>query len=208
MRNKEQLEVTDEIGLALETIEDNIQDSYKKLHSIQSQDKEFRVQYLLEMAEKYASENDVTREAAVRDLMYHEELRDTFRKIQEKMSRQKSQQMIEVWLQSGEEKIVFDTSDEVEAHILQRNKAHLQQAYDTPFAGGAMGEYLDKHGDSDFANRVLEGEFLHEVQDGDPVMRAYLETLQFPRANSENSVETNITIQEYKKFWKKQGKQQ
>ena len=89
MRNKEQLEVINEIGLTLETIEDNIQDCYKKLHSIQSQDKEFRVQYLLEMAEKYASENDVTREAAVIDLMYHEELRDTFRKIQEKMSRQK-----------------------------------------------------------------------------------------------------------------------
>ena len=154
------------------------------------------------MVEKYASENDVTKETAVRDLMYHEELRDTFRKIQEKMSRQKSQQMIEVWLQAGDEKIVFDTSDEVEAHILQRNKSHLQQAYDTPFAGGAMAEYLDKHGDSDFANRVLEGEFLHEVQDGDPVMKAYLETLQYPRANSENSVDTNITLQQYKEFWK------
>jgi len=152
------------------------------------------------MAEKYASENDVTREVSVRDLMYHEELRDTFNKIQEKIRRQKSQQMIEVWLQSGDEKIVFDTSDEVEANIRQRNKTHLQQAYDTPFAGGVMAEYLDKHGDSDFANRVLEGEFLHEVQDGDPVMRAYLETLQFPRANSENSVDTNITIKEYKEF--------
>ena len=152
------------------------------------------------MTEKYASDNDVSRETAIKDLMFHEELRDTFRKIQEKMRRQKSQQMIEVWLKAGDEKIVFDTSDEVEVHILQLNKAHLQQAYDIPFAGGAMAEYLDKHGDSDFVNRVIEGEFLHEAQDADPVMQAYLESLQYPTVNSETSVDTDITIQDYKNF--------
>ena len=51
MISKESLDITDNIGLSLETIEENIKDSYKKLHSIQTQDKEFRVQYLLEMAE-------------------------------------------------------------------------------------------------------------------------------------------------------------
>ena len=66
-----------------------------------------------------------------------------------------------------------------------------------------MVEYLDKNGDSNFANRVMEGEFLHEAQDADPVMQAYLESLQYPMVNSENSVDTKITIQDYKNFWRK-----
>ena len=74
------LGIKDSITYTKQEIEDLIRDSSDKLRSIQMLDKEFRVQHLLEIAEIYASDNDISRETATRDLLYHEELRDTFRK--------------------------------------------------------------------------------------------------------------------------------
>ena len=104
------LGIKDSITNTQQEIEDLIRDSSDKLRSIQMLDKEFRVQHLLENAEKYASDNDISRETAIRDLLYHEELRDTFRKIAERMKRQRSPQLKEVWIKNGDEKIVLDTS--------------------------------------------------------------------------------------------------
>ena len=85
--------------------------------------------------------------------------------------------MSEVWIQgnSDEDKVVYDESESVEAHLLQRNCEHLQQANNTPFANGNKSIYLGNHGISDFTDRVLNKQPFPELNDVDPVIRTYIE---------------------------------
>ena len=193
----------DSTSLTWEELEDQIHESGKTLCTIQKQDKEYRVQYLLEIAGKYASDHDISRETAIRDLLYHEELRDTFRKIAAKLKQRRSPQLTEIWIKNGDDKIVLDTSETVEEHILNRNKYHLQKANETPFACGNMSQYLGTYGDNHFVEKVLMGQETYETNESNKPMKDYLKTLQYAENVTHDSVNTNITIEEYKKFWKK-----
>jgi len=116
------------------------------------------------------------------------------------MKRQRSPQLKEVWIKNGDEKIVLDTSKTVEEHILRRNKYHLQKANETPFACGEMSKYLGKYGDSDFVERVLMEEHTYETNECNKAMSDYLTNLQYPTNIVNDSVNTEITIEDYKKF--------
>ena len=65
----------------------NFAERYNKLRQIKYQYKEHRVQYLLDMANHYAMENNITRETAIRELIIHEELRDTYQRINMKFKK-------------------------------------------------------------------------------------------------------------------------
>ena len=178
--------------------------SVERLKKVRSQDKEFRVEYLLDLAEKYSRENDISKEKAIRELLSHEDLRETYRKIDEKMNRARSPKMSTVWLKGVEEedKFVIEGNEEVERHLLQRNKTHLQQANETPFAEGDKSVYLGDHGDSDFINRVLEGDYLPEMNDSDETVLEYIKGLRYTSLDIPNSINTDLTLEEYQKFWK------
>ena len=80
----QELEIDDCITNSEAFIDENITASYSMLHKIQKKDKEYRVQYLLDMADQYAATNNIPRHTAIRELLVHEELRDTFQKIGKK----------------------------------------------------------------------------------------------------------------------------
>ena len=53
-----ELDIVDSMLTPESMVDENIEDSFKKLKQIQEQDKEHRVQYLLDMADQYAMENN------------------------------------------------------------------------------------------------------------------------------------------------------
>ena len=100
------------------------------------------------MADQYAMENNITRETAIRDLLIHEELRDTYQRINRKLNRQRSPQLSAIWIKDSEgQKIILDKYEDVERHLLDLNITHLQQANDTPFAQEDKVIYLGQFGE-------------------------------------------------------------
>ena len=68
----------------MDEIEEEINKGNNRLRTIQEQDKEFRVEFLIELAEKYSVQNNILKETAIRELLLHEELRDTYKKLMKK----------------------------------------------------------------------------------------------------------------------------
>ena len=146
----------------------------------------------------------MTREVAIRELLIHEELRETYHKLDIKLNRQRSPQLSEVWVKEEDnQKTVFDNNTSVERYLLERNESHLQQANMTPFAQGDKSIYLGDHGEGEFTQRVLNGEYLHELESSEEVMKAYLEGLAYGTLDIPESVDVTLELKEYKKFWKK-----
>ena len=198
------LDIEDYVDKSMSAIIDHSHECERRLRQVQAKDKEYRVQYLLQMADKYSMENDISRETAIRELLCHEEVRDTFRTIRHYMGAPRSPQMTEVWINEGtHSKIVLDDSESVEQHLLARNKEKLFDANNTPFAGGGLSSYLGEHGNSDFATRALLGSPLPEIEDVDPVIKDYILGLQYDKATIPDSVDVSMTVDQYKAFWKK-----
>ena len=109
----------------------------------------------------------------------------------------KSPQMREVWIMGEleDDKTVYDDSVTVENHLLERNAKHLQQAQHTPFANGDKAIYLGEHGNSDFTERVLHSQPLPELNDVDPIMRAYVEGLAYSNVEIPDSVDTTLSLE-------------
>ena len=85
------LDIQDSMYMTQHDVDNNLEQAYTKLNQIQKQDKEHRVQYLIDLADHYAATNNISRSTAIRELLVHEELRDTYRKIGNKMKTKKSQ---------------------------------------------------------------------------------------------------------------------
>ena len=83
----------------------------------------------------------------------------------------RSPQMKSAWIQEeNQNKKIIDDSDQVETHLLKRNLEQIHQANGTPFVEGEISKYLGDHGESDFVERALDGDFLHELNNQDPTI--------------------------------------
>ena len=93
----------DEAGSPGVQIKDALKQAYSTLHKIQNKDWERRQEFLNNLAEKYASENKIPKELAIRELMHHEELRELFRHIRIKMKGMRTPQLSEIWTTDEEQ---------------------------------------------------------------------------------------------------------
>ena len=59
------LNISDDCNNQEIEIDEELQKSYSKLRKIQEQDQEFRVEYLLDLANKYSQENNISKEKAI-----------------------------------------------------------------------------------------------------------------------------------------------
>ena len=164
---------------------------------------EKRKTYLLSLAEKYASDHNIAKETAIREILHHEETREIFSNIRRNLYGGSSHQLSEVWIRNRESKTVLSTSEEVEAHLLRRNRDQLRQASASPFAMGYLGELICWDGSGDMANRIVEGKPLPEIQHESEVVQKYIEGMAAGDRALVNSVDTNITLKQYRKFWQK-----
>ena len=109
--------------------------------------KEKRIEFLHSLAEKYAHENNMSKQKAILAILSHEEIREMYSHIRFKLQGQRQPQLSEVWIRDIEgRKIILTESEDIENHLLNRNKNHLRQASDTLFADGPLGETIQGDG--------------------------------------------------------------
>ena len=193
----------DDEDMDYEEITSELEQAYAGLKEVQKKDKEKRVEFLDNLAEKYASDNKIDKETAVRELMDHEDTRELYRTIRLKMEGPRSPQMSEVWLQGGNgDKVVLSEANEVEDHLLTRNWKHLRQAKATPFADGTMGDLLNFDGTGEVADKIVNGEDFPELESMSNVVQKYIKGMSVSDPSITDSVDVNITLEEYQHFWK------
>ena len=200
--------------MTLEKIDEKLKKVEEELCEIKSRSVEFRVTFLKDLANRYAIENKVTEEVAIRELMAHEELRDLFKDIRFKMKDRDFSQTYRLWLPDDGSvtspppqnwkkittpPIEITDSETMNKLILERNKNHLKQAKDTPFANTILGKKLGWDGNGVMGDEILDGQWtnnyeLHEVS------VEYIKGLQQKDTSVLNKVRGSITIEEYKKF--------
>ena len=123
---------------------------------------QLRTEYLTNLAETYANQNDISVSKAVRELMLHEEEREIFRIIKSKMNDYKKSQLDAIWIpkdkRSGKntnDKVIVDAAEDINNKLLKRNRRHLNQAYKTPIANNRIIDWTKNSEET--VNKILEG---------------------------------------------------
>ena len=194
----------DERELCYSEVKKELKQAYLSLKEVQSKDKEKRVSFLSDLADKYASDNKIDKETAIRELMDHEETRELYRTIRLRMQGCKAPQMSEIWTRDNNgEKVVLTEATEVEEHLLERNWKQLRQASDTPFATGHLGDLLHFDGSGDIAEKIIHGEHFPALDEMNEVIQKYILGMKASDPSILNTVKTDVTLKEYREFWKK-----
>jgi len=135
--------IEDDESKSDEDIQVEIKQAFRKLNQVKKVAREKRVEFLNGLADKYASDNMISKSQAVLELLNHEEVREMYRHIRLKIKGSTFSQLDEVWIKSseGETRVISD-NDELNEHLLRRNKDQLRQAANTPFGDGPLGKIL------------------------------------------------------------------
>ena len=191
------------------------------VHEVKNNSKQIRVQFLKDLASKYALDNNVPYEKAVRELLVHEELREIFTEIKFGLNLLQKSQTYRIWLPvSGRAldappenwkttttgQLEITNGDEIHGKILERNNIHLQQAKHTPFASSKLGKLLNYDGSGDLTDAFLTSTASEVGLEG--ICKKYLEGLKVKNMDTLEKVDSEINFDDYKSFWKKKGKAQ
>ena len=198
------LGVQDKPDLGEDAVKGELGQAKAILETVQSKDKEKRVEFLNNLAEKYAADNALDRETAIRELMDHEETRELFRTIRLKLKGSIPPQLSEVWKVGDDgEKIVISDHQEVEDHLLSRNWTQLRQAANTPFADRELGDLLNFDGTGHISDDILMGRRFQEMNNLPDTAQEYIKGMAVRNVDDLNTVDTNISEMQYRDFWKR-----
>jgi len=155
------------------TIHQLLNDSKKKLREVQQKSRTYRQKHLEELATQYATQNNMTTQRAVLELLAHEESRGMFRQLRQQIKNTDRRQIRAVWEAMDEDgnhnkdenrRIVYDQGSEIHRALLRRNSEHLNQAVGTPFASGKLYKGLKWDGTGEMSRKILNGEILNEYR--------------------------------------------
>ena len=195
-----------------EEILQKVNESRHYLIQIQQESISHRQEHLEKLADSYATQNNVSKVHAIRELISHESVRQTFSLLREKMHQKQSGQLSKLWVamdDSGEyckdidRKQILETKESVHTQLLARNTRHLSQAKDTPFATGKLARALKWDGTGDLGTDILSGEILNKEKFS-RIIQLYFESLRtknFPK--DLEIIKPYLSLAEYKSFWKK-----
>ena len=146
----------------------------------------------------------------------HEELREIFGDIKIGLNLLVKSQTYRIWLPKTEgvtdtppddwkttntEQLEITEGDEIHKKILERNKIHLHQAKDTPFASSKLGKLLKFDGSGPLTEELLTGKA--DDMGLELVSKQYLEGLTVKTIKTLEKVDVEISIEDYKRFWTK-----
>eukprot|EP00957_Ditylum_brightwellii_P099504 7579556-Ditylum_brightwellii.AAC.1 len=100
--------------------------------------------------------------------------------------------------------LVMDDQDEIMSTLIKRNKLHLHQSFDTPFATQTMQEYIRENGTGLGAKEILDGNFDPNQFDNLPAVNYWIKH-NLRRTAAQDSVDINLTKEELKSMLKKQS---
>ena len=88
-------------------------------------------------------------------------------------------------------------------HLFHRNTRQLMQAKDTPLASGHLATDLKWDGTGDIGRDILSGKVINKEK-FTKTIQLYFESLKVANISKQlNLVKPQISLEEYKKFWKK-----
>ena len=181
--------------------------------------KEKRINFLDRLATKYALQNNLTQEKAVRELLAYEQIRDIFQDIRMGLMAKARTQTYKIWLlnsgdvtdpppenwkKSKPPQVEITNSDDTQSKILERNLVHLQQAKEKPFTMTKLGKLLRWEGSGDLVDQLLEGTVPEDLGLS-KVSMEYLNGLKVQKMNVMEKIKADLTMEEYKSFWLKKG---
>ena len=134
-----------------------MKEAEKELQEVQKNSAEIRVEFLHKLAARYAIENNIPEEIAIRELLAHEELKEIFKEVRYGLTEFRQGQTYRIWLPSDNNpkslppsnwKVIksplveITDNDKMNKKLVERNTHHLQQAKATPFAESELGKRL------------------------------------------------------------------
>ena len=187
-------------------VDETLKQIKKETKLSESKAKEYRIEFLQSQAKKYAADNHLPEAKAIEELICHEEIRDTYSTISSKMSERHKGQLGKLWVpnQNGNEmdKTEIDEGDTLHEVILSRNETHLRQARNTPFAETNLGKKMKWDGTGKIVDTILDGDWTND-EGYHEWIELYIKGLATDNLETLNSIDTEITEEEYKKFWKR-----
>eukprot|EP00957_Ditylum_brightwellii_P185124 14097592-Ditylum_brightwellii.AAC.1 len=93
--------------------------------------------------------------------------------------------------------------DEVLSNLLLRNKIHLNQAWDTPFAQGPLQDYIGGYGAGVGAEDILSGNFDPNKSENLPTVNHWLKH-HICQVAPDESINVNISLENFKLMMKAQ----
>eukprot|EP00957_Ditylum_brightwellii_P189136 14396765-Ditylum_brightwellii.AAC.1 len=90
--------------------------------------------------------------------------------------------------------LTLDDQDEVMSTLIKRNKLHLHQAFDTPFAKKEMQDYIGENGTEQGAKEILEGHSDPNKFDSLPAVNCWIKNILKHVAVSD-SVNIALTVE-------------
>ena len=181
------------------------------LTEIQNNAKQHRKDHLDLVAQNYAAQNNLSKNQAILELVSHEESRNTFRSLRQRLKPSSRSRLKTLWTAIDEhgnhtkdhsQKEIFTDRDSIHYNLLRRNLDHLRQASQTPFAKGWFRNRLKWDGTGKLADEMLTGDILNKYR-FDEAMQLYLESIQMDDMSRMNIVQPTLTLEEYGLFWKK-----
>ena len=197
--------------LTRERIHNKIYECKKQLKEVQQKDRQHRQDHLLELAQIYAEQNNISTQTAITELMAHEDVKATFQQLRYHMKPDARSQLEKLWIsvddngnhvKDASRRKVYSTGKEIHKALLKRNVAHLRQAANTPFAKGFMKNKLHWDGTGALSKDILTGDILNQ-RTFHRSMQLYLESIKVNDFRQLNVVRPTLTIEEYYSFWKK-----
>ncbi len=208
-----QIEYTKLSKVVLQVMVDTCRD---KLTEIQSNARKYRQDHLDSVAQKYADQNNLSKQQAITELLSHEESRQTFNTLRQRLKPDYRGKLKTLWVATDDNgnyvkdhsrKEIYTDEKGIHHELLQRNADHLGQASNTPFAKGWLRNQLKWDGNGHLTKDILTGDLLNKRR-FDATMQLYLECMKMDDLSRMNIVKPNLTLEDYRIFWKKNVKQQ
>jgi len=193
-----------------EDIKMELERQYKIKEENDEKPLEHRAQFLTNLSKTYASDNKMTETQAVRELLSHEDLRNTHAQIAEKMKEHRSGDLHRIWVAKDKSvdqqdrnkennRLEINDGSKLGKNILYRNKAHLRQASKTPFADSDRGKELGLDGDTEITDLMLDGKW-NPKGDTEKWIVEYVDSLKTTDPKVRDKVNGQIEEKEYRKF--------
>ena len=206
---REMLQIGEEVDETLETVRTQLSMAQKDLEMARKEAPKNRVAFLDELATKYAVENRLDKEVAVREILKHEETREVYQEIGAALKPRWEGQLEKVWIPEDDSvprreyklKEVVDKPKDLFRRLLGRNEKHLGQAKNTPFAHGRYRKKLKKDGSGKFVDAILAGEA--DTKKMDKWIAEYVKGLASGDMRAVEKVTVEVELAEYQQFWRK-----
>ena len=220
LKTQEETVLTTKLGEELEipftplsrsTIQSMINKSRELLTDVQKEAKKHRQDHLDSVAQNYANQNNLSKHQAVLELLSHEDSRQTFGMLRQRLKPTIQGRLKTLWVSKDEQgtytkdnsrKEIYTDGDTIHKQLLHRNAKHLAQASNTPFARGWLRNRLKWDGTGKLAEEMLTGELLNKYR-FDEAMQLYLESIKLDDLTRMNIVTPTLTLDEYRLFWKR-----